>query len=169
MSGTSRRPSGDQQKNDDFMKKVFFRCKKMLTLARISPRNIYLNLFGRAYFHWRSLKACNIAKTTCLSYVLTAIFPWSYCSLKLQILRLFRARSSKTIEYRFTLKRQKQPPDVFCKKRSFAKFTEKHLCQSLFFKKEALAQAFSCEICEISENAFFTEQLLTTASDAYVT
>ena len=31
-------------------------------------------------------------------------------------------------------------------------------------KKEALAQVFSCEICEISKNAFFTEHLWTTAS-----
>ena len=33
---------------------------------------------------------------------------------------------------------QKQPPQVFCKKgvlRNFAKFTGKHLCQSLFFNK----------------------------------
>ena len=55
---------------------------------------------------------------------------------------------------------------MFCKKgvrRNFAKFTGKHLCQSLFFnkvaglacnfiKKEALAQVFSCEFCEISKN-----------------
>ena len=35
---------------------------------------------------------------------------------------------------------QKQPPKVFCKKgsfRNFAKFTGKHLCQSLFFNKVA--------------------------------
>ena len=142
----------------------------MLTLARISPRNIYLNLFGRAYFHWRSLKACNIAKRTCLNYVWPAIFPWSYCSLKLQILRLFRARSSKTVKCRFTLKRQKWSfhvrKDVL---RNFAKFTGKHMYQSLFFQKEALAQMFSCEFCKISNNAFFTEHLLTTASYAYVT
>ena len=34
--------------------------------------------------------------------------------------------------------RQKQPPEVFCKKgvlRNFLKFIEKHLCQSLFFNK----------------------------------
>ena len=47
-------------------------------------------------------------------------------------------------------------PRVFCEKgvlRNFSKFTEKHLCQSLFFnkvagiaiKKETLAQVFSCE------------------------
>ena len=58
--------------------------------------------------------------------------------------------------------------------RNFAKFTRKHLCQSLFFnkvadeacnfiKKETLAQVFSCEFCEIFENIFFTEHLRTTA------
>ena len=61
-------------------------------------------------------------------------------------------------------------PEVFCKKgalRNFAKFTGKHLCQSLSFnkvaglslatlsKKEPLAQVFSCEFCEISKNTFF--------------
>ena len=45
--------------------------------------------------------------------------------------------------------------------RTFAKFTGKHLCQSLFFNKVAglrpedtLAQVFSCEFCEISMNTF---------------
>ena len=35
---------------------------------------------------------------------------------------------------------QKQPPEVYCRKgvlKSFAKFTWKHLCQSLFFNKVA--------------------------------
>ena len=56
----------------------------------------------------------------------------------------------------------------------FAKFTGKHLCQSLFLiklqveacnfiKKEALAQVFFCEFCEISKNTFFTEHLRETA------
>ena len=58
--------------------------------------------------------------------------------------------------------------EVFCKKvvyKSFERFTGKHLCRSLFFnkvaglrpfiKKEALAQVFSCEFYEISENTFF--------------
>ena len=47
-------------------------------------------------------------------------------------------------------------PEVFCKKgilRNFAKFTGKHLCQSLFFNK--VAQVFSYEFCEISKNTFF--------------
>ena len=140
----------------------------MLALAKISPRNIYLNLFAGAHFHWRSLKACNIAKRTCLNYVWTAIFPWSYCSLKLQILRLFRARSSKTVDCidslwnaRSSHRRFSVRKDVF---RNFAKCTGKHQWQSLFFKKETLAQAFSCEFCDISKNVFFTEYLLTTAS-----
>ena len=74
---------------------------------------------------------------------------------------------------------QKQRPGVFCKKRiltNFAKFTGKHLCQSLFFnkvaglrsatllKKEILTQVFSCEFFKISKDTFFTEQLRTTAS-----
>ena len=49
-------------------------------------------------------------------------------------------------------------PEVFFKKgvlRNFAKFTGKHLCQSLFIKKETLAQVFSCEFCEISKNTFY--------------
>ena len=64
-------------------------------------------------------------------------------------------------------------PDVFCEKcvlRNFAKFTGKHLYQSLFFNKvagaacnfiknEALVQVFSCEFCEISKTPFFTEHL----------
>ena len=39
--------------------------------------------------------------------------------------------------------------------RNFANFTRKHLWQSLFYTKETLAQAFSCEFCEISKNTFF--------------
>ena len=37
---------------------------------------------------------------------------------------------------------------------NFAKFTGKHLCQSLFF----LFFVFPCEFCEISKNIFFTEE-----------
>ena len=51
--------------------------------------------------------------------------------------------------------------------RNFAKFAGKELCQSLFFNKvvETLAQVFSCEICEISKNTFFTEHIWTSASE----
>ena len=61
---------------------------------------------------------------------------------------------------------------------NFIKFTGKHLCQSLFFrktaglrpqacnfsKKETLAQEFSCEFCDSFKSTFFTEQLQTTVS-----
>ena len=67
---------------------------------------------------------------------------------------------------------QSSHPEVFCKKgvlRNFAKFTGKHLCQSLFFKnffkKETLAQVFSCEFCKISKNTFSYRTLLVAASD----
>ena len=49
--------------------------------------------------------------------------------------------------------------------RNSAKFTGKHLCQSLLFKKEILVQVFSCKFCEISQITFFTEHLRTTASE----
>ena len=130
---------------------------KILTLTRISPRNIYLNFFGGAHFKWRSLKARNIVKRTCLNYVWTAIFPWSYFSLKLQILRLFRARSSKTVEVESLWNTRSSYRSCSVRKdvlRNFPKFTGKYICQSLFFKKETVAQVFSCEFCEISKNAF---------------
>ena len=66
---------------------------------------------------------------------------------------------------------QKQPPEMFCKNdvpKNFAKFTGKHLCQSLFFNKvaplslttslkikETLEQVLYCESCEIFKNVFF--------------
>ena len=64
--------------------------------------------------------------------------------------------------------------------RNFAKFTGKHLCQSLFFnkkaglrpatllKEETLAHVLSCEFCEISKNTFLTEHLRTTASEKLI-
>ena len=63
---------------------------------------------------------------------------------------------------------EKQPSDVFCEKgalRNFAKFTRKHLCQSLFFNKVAgLRPDVSCEFCEIPKNTFITEHLRAAAS-----
>ena len=59
-------------------------------------------------------------------------------------------------------------PELFYKKgvrRNFTKFTEKHLCQSLFFiKKETLAQVFFCGFCEISKETFLHRTLLVAAS-----
>ena len=62
--------------------------------------------------------------------------------------------------------------------RNFAKFTRKHLCQSLhfnkvgglraeicnFIEKETLAQVLSSEFCGIFQNTFFTEHDQETAS-----
>ena len=59
--------------------------------------------------------------------------------------------------------------------KSFAKFTEKHLCERLFFnkvaataynsiKKVTLLQVFSCEFCVIFKNTFLTEHIRVTAS-----
>ena len=54
--------------------------------------------------------------------------------------------------------------------RNFAKFTRKHLWQSLLFNKiagltkETLAQVFSCEFYEISENSSFYRTPLMAAS-----
>ena len=74
---------------------------------------------------------------------------------------------------------QKHLPEVFYKKgavKNFIKFAEKHLFQSLFFnkvaslrpstllKKEALAQVFSCEFCEIFKKIFFAKHLQATAA-----
>ena len=141
----------------------------MLTLARISPRNIYLNLLGGAHFYWRSLKACNKAKRTCSNYVCMAIFPWSYCSLKLQIFRLFRARSSITAECRFTLKRPKPPPEVFCKKKCFYKFRKIHrrtpAPEGFFSKRDSNTSVFLWFLQNFSELLFYK----TPPDDAYVT
>ena len=78
-----------------------------------------------------------------------------------------------TFHVKVNLSNKKQTPEVFYKKgfcKNFAKFTGKRLCQSLFFNKvaglrpttlltETLAQMFSCEICKIFKNSFFTEHL----------
>ena len=47
--------------------------------------------------------------------------------------------------------------EVFCKEgvlSNFAKFTEKTPVLESLFKKEALAQVFSCKFCKISKNTF---------------
>ena len=59
------------------------------------------------------------------------------------------------------------------KKGYFKKFQKTHrktpvrvpLFYCNFIKKGALAQAFSCEFCEIYMNAFYTEHLQATASE----
>ena len=62
-------------------------------------------------------------------------------------------------------------PDVFCEKsvlRNFTNFTGEYLCSSLFFnEKQTLAQVFSCEYCEVSENTFLHRTPLVAVSIVY--
>ena len=67
--------------------------------------------------------------------------------------------------------RNKQPPEVLCKKRYSQKFQkiykkkpvpEPQACNLI--KKETLTQLFFCEFYKISKNTFFTEHLWTSAS-----
>ena len=70
--------------------------------------------------------------------------------------------SSENVLLSCNIKKQLQ---VFFKKgvlRNFAKFTGKHLYQSLFFNK-----VFSCEFCEISNNTLFREHLRWLLLDIY--
>ena len=67
-----------------------------------------------------------------------------------------RGRSPSTKRNRSSHQRCSMKKGVL---RNFRKFTGKHLCQSVFIKKETLAQVFCCEFCEISRNTFFTEHL----------
>ena len=63
--------------------------------------------------------------------------------------------------------------------RNFAKFTEKHLWQSLFLNKigglrpatllkETPTHVFYCKFCKISKNTFFTGHLQTTAPELFL-
>ena len=67
-------------------------------------------------------------------------------------------------------KLQKQAPEVFCKKgvlRNFAKFTGKHLCQSLFFNKVAgLRPVFMWILRNFLEQLFYRTPLVA-ASETY--
>ena len=62
-------------------------------------------------------------------------------------------------------------PGVFCAKgvlKDFAKFTGKHLCQSLnFIKNKALAMVFSCGFCEMLKHTFFYRTPPVAASEVY--
>ena len=51
--------------------------------------------------------------------------------------------------------------------KTFANFTRKHLCQSLFFKQSYKPQP--CEFCEISRNTFFHRTPLLAASQLLMT
>ena len=87
---------------------------------------------------------------------------------------LFQVCLSKTQEYFLICISRSSRLEVFCTKgalRNCAKFTEKHLCQSLFFnkvaglracnfiKKETLAQCFPVNFAEFLRTPFITEHL----------
>ena len=67
---------------------------------------------------------------------------------------------------------QKQPPEVFFKKRCFLKISEnsqQNTCVRVYFLLrlqtcDLLVQVFSCEFCETCKTNFFTEHLWTAAS-----
>ena len=90
-----------------------------------------------------------------------AIFTKFHSALKIWQ-KFFAQKSFICLQKKFRSSRS----EVLCKKgvlKSFAKFTGRRLCQSLFFnkvvKKETLTQVFSCEFCEVSKNTFFIELL----------
>ena len=69
---------------------------------------------------------------------------------------------------------QKQPPEVFCKKKGFLKnfadFTGKHLCWSLFLitLQGEIVQHKCSEVCETFKNTYFEEYLQTSASGRFL-
>ena len=139
-----------------------------------------------------SYKFCEISKNTFLQnmsgwLLLTEIWlPYSFWEKKLSIIvcQVFWNRSKPENEYssktldanyiwnewikiRFLFRNSHQRCSVRNGvRKNYAKFTGKHLCQSLYFKT-SLAQAFSCEFCEISKNIFFTEHLWESASASF--
>ena len=106
---------------------------------------------------------------------------WSAVSLQIQN----KISRKLNIEYLFeaVVRRcRSSRPEVFYKigvLKNLAKFIGKHLCQSLFFnknadvvcnyiKKETLAQVFFCEFCEIFKNTFFYRTPSVTTSELAV-
>ena len=62
---------------------------------------------------------------------------------------------------------QKQPPQVFLKKKLFLEISQnsqKNTCARASFLIKTLAQVFSCEFCEIFKNKFSTQHTQRTAS-----
>ena len=75
------------------------------------------------------------------------------------------------LSYAFIGTFRNSQPRCYIKKgvqKNFAKYTGKHLCQSLFFnKKDTPTQVFSSEYCEIFKITIFIEHIGTTASILY--
>ena len=77
---------------------------------------------------------CN--KMFLLTYVMPLFFLYSLKTENLWFSHVFRGCRKRPVAWNeLTGNTQKQYPEVFCKKnflKNFSKFTEKHLCQSLF-------------------------------------
>ena len=74
-------------------------------------------------------------------------FNWEICFLQ---------EDESGLGAKFNRKRSSRP-EVFYEKGvliNVAKFTEKHLCRSLFIKKEIWISVFSCEFCKIFKTTF---------------
>ena len=93
---------------------------------------------------------------------------WSFRSNRSELNRIYSLWSFRSS------RPEKQSPEVFCTKgalRNFAKFTEKHLCQSLFFdevadlrpvtllKKRLWHRCFPVDFAKFLRTPFFTEHL----------
>ena len=130
----------------------------------------------RNIFESRRTKGETVYKK-CKSYPTVVVIKQkrNICQILLALREVYRMSRSQMF---FKIVAEASRPDVFCEKgvlRTFAKFTRKHLYQSLFFnkvaggacifiKKETLPQVFSCEFCEISKNTFFYRTTLVAAS-----
>ena len=111
----------------------------------------------RNIFESRRTKGETVYKK-CKSYPTVVVIKQkrNICQILLALREVYRMSRSQML---FKIVAEASRPDVFCEKgvlRTFAKFTRKHLCQSLFFnrvaggacifiKKENLPQVFSCE------------------------
>ena len=74
-----------------------------------------------------------------LEYPENCVRTWSFSGEKQNICFTTLSHYSEKCGY------EKQPPEVFCKKKA---------PPATLLKKETLAQVFSCEFCEISKNNF---------------
>ena len=94
------------------------------------------------------LKACNFIQKRFQQKCFTVKF-----AKFLRVPNLEHLRTTASVVFRSSHQRCSVRKGVH---RNFTKFTGKHLCQSLFFKKkQTLGQVFSWEFCENSKNTFF--------------
>ena len=129
---------------------IFSNRLLLLLILKINQISLETNCVGVSFFNkivclraWnifcQQLTALDLVLNTSLSHKLNSTYHYS------------RDVCKDPNDYRISR------PEVFCKKsvlRNFAKFTGKHLYQSLFlpatlFKTMTLVQVISCEFCEI--------------------